>query len=390
MADPVPLGTTVPARRKWWLRTGGTFLLVSILVHVLFGVGAGYMIIQKMVTKPKPTFTASAASAPAAPNREHQVQMQKKQQAMSAPPQLKRITTTAPNPKVALPQMPTLPTTNTSLAPTAMSGMRGAGVSLSMGTVAGSGGGRSGGLNLFGFQDRRGPGLEGTFYDLKQTITRQPTNMTPDLYGKIVVDFVNGGFNAGLLTRFFKSERKVYAPWIWIPRSYAELGPAAFELQNIVQPRMWCVHYRGRVTAPASFTFHFVGAGDDVLFVRFGGKLVLDRGWYVHTNWKSQADYAYDFSPIPHGFAKGDAIKVEAGGTYPIEILIGEQPGGETFATLLQEVEGTAYDKDAKGNPILPVFRMSADLPAASTAERPYPPHRDDGPVWRAEPPEKN
>ena len=121
------------------------------------------------------------------------------------------------------------------------------------------------------------------------------------------------------------------------------------------------------------------------MLVRFNRRLVLDRCWYIRTNWKPLANYSYDFSTIPNGFAKGDAIRVEAGQSYPMEVLIGEQPGGEGFATLLQEVEGVTYDKDSKGNPILPVFRLADVKPAASTPDAPYPPHRDDGPVWKVD-----
>ena len=197
----------------------------------------------------------------------------------------------------------------------------------------------------------------------------------------------NGGFNAGLLNRFFKADKPVYTTQIWIPNIPADLGPAAFGLGKVVQPKMWCVYYKGQVTAPESFTFHFVGAGDDVMLVKFNGKLVLDRCWYIRTNWRAMKNYDYGFSQIPNGFAKGDAIQVEAGKTYPLEVMIGEQPGGFSFATLLQEVDGVTYDKDAKGNPILPVFRMSSAKPASNAPGRTYPPHRDDGPVWKAEPP---
>ena len=186
-----------------------------------------------------------------------------------------------------------------------------------------------------------------------------------------------------MLARFFRNASSLYTTQIWIPKISADHGPAAFHLENIVKPSLWCVLYKGQVVAPQSFTFHFVGAGDDVMLVRFNGRLVLDRCWYIRTNWKPLADYSYDFSKIPKGFAKGDAIQVRAGESYPMEVLIGEQPGGEGFATLLQEIDGISYDKDSHGNPILPVFRMADLKPAASTPEAPYPPHRDDGPVWK-------
>ncbi len=389
-AAPVPSSPNGPARRGWWLRLGGNFLLVSILAHVLFGLVATYLIVQTIQAKRKQTF-AGASQAPSAPTRsiEHKVQMQKKQQTMSAPAPVKRITTTS-NARVALPAMPAMPKMDSAITPLAMAGMGGTGMGLGMGTGGGGaggggGGGGGGGLSLFGLRTG-GTGLAGTFYDLKQTTTRQPTNMTPDQYGKIMIDFANGGFNTGLLSRFFKGSRPVYATQIWIPIIDADQGPAAFQLQNLVQPKMWCVHYRGQVTAPGSFTFHFVGEGDDILMVKFNNRLVLERNWYSHANWRAQANYDYGYDNFPNGCAKGDAIPVEAGKSYPIEIIIGEQPGGKSCAVLMQEIEGTAYIKDAKGNPILPVFRMSNAQPAASTAQRPYPPHRDDGPVWKAEP----
>ena len=392
----VPYSTTPisapvgPRRYPWyhWRRLGFNFLTISIAAHIVFSLIATYLIVQTIQTKRKQNF-AGSPQAPAAATREieHQVHMQKKQQTMSAPPPLKRITTTS-NTKIVLPAVPAMPKTDSAIIPVSMSAMGGSGVGLSMGTggASGSGGGGGGGLAIFGLHTG-GEGLAGTFYDLKQTPGRQSTNMTPELYGKIITDFANSGFNAGLLSRFFKADKPVYATQIWIPKIPAELGPAAFQLEKVVAPRMWCVYYKGQVTAPDSFTFHFVGAGDDVMLVKFDGKLVLARCWYIRTNWKPQANYAYDFSDIPNGFAKGDAIQVEGGHTYPIEVVIGEQPGGQSFATLLQEIDGVTYDKDAKGNPILPVFRMSSATPAASTADRPYPPHRDDGPVWKAVPP---
>ena len=368
-----------------WRRLGFNFLTISILAHLFFGVGATYLVVQSIQAKRKQNFAAPAAGA-SAPARalEHKVQMQKKQQTMSAPAAVKRITTTS-NVKVALPAMPAMPKMDSTITPLAMAGMGGTGVGLSMGGGGGGEGGGGGGMNLFGVRTG-GVGLVGTFYDLKQTPGRQPTDMTPSNYGKVITEFAKSGFNMGILSRYFKSDKPIYATQIWIPQIPADLGPAAFGLEKVVQPKMWCVHYKGRVIAPGSFTFHFVGAGDDVMIVKFNGREVLSRCWFVDTGWKSQADYQYHFSNIPHGFAKGDAITVEAGQVYPMEVVIGEQPGGRSFATLLQQVDGTFYEKDRYDNPILPVFRMSNAKPASDSPGRAYPPHRDDGPVWRPEP----
>ena len=65
-------------------------------------------------------------------------------------------------------------------------------------------------------------------------------------------------------------------------------------------------------------------------------------------------------------------------------MLIGEQPGGRVFFSLLMEQEGAEYRKDARGNPILPVFRV-ADIPVTEPEKgQTFPPYEPNGPVWRA------
>ncbi len=385
---PVPPSPPVAPRYPWyhWRRLGFNFLTISILAHLLFALVAAYLIVQVIRPQRKQSFGGGAADSGPKHAIEHKVQMQKQRQSMSAPT-AKRVTTTGLS-KVALPTMPSMPAMDSAITPVSMSAMSGAtGLGLGKGNGNGNGngggGGGGGGIgSLFGVRTG-GAGLTGTFYDLKQNTDRQSTNMTPDEYGKILIDFVRGDFNADVLSRFYKGPKPLYTTQIWIPIIPADLGPAAFGLQAQVKPMMWCVHYKGTVTAPGSFTFHFVGAGDDVMLVKFDGKLVLDRCWYIHTGWQAQANYSYGYSFIENGFAKGDAITVEAGKTYPLEVLIGEQPGGEGFAALLQEIDGASYNKDSKGNPILPVFRMSSALPASDSQGRTFPPHRNDGPVWR-------
>jgi hypothetical protein len=50
---------------------------------------------------------------------------------------------------------------------------------------------------------------------------------------------------------------------------------------------------------------------------------------------------------------------VQVGSYYPMEILIGEQPGGEFFADLLVEKDGVADKKEGHGSPLLPIFRVA-------------------------------
>jgi hypothetical protein len=314
--------------------------------------------------------------------------------AMSAPPSAKRVTTTGLS-KVSLPAMPAMPSMS-SLAPAGVSGMGAGGLApgaLGGGGMGGMGGGGGKGINFFGVGG--GSGLVGTFYDLKQTFSKQPNGMTPQKYAQELTAFLRSNWNPAFFTKYFRGPQTLYTTQILVPNMPADEGPTAFNLKTQVKPGMWVVYYKGNVIPTESGTYHFVGAGDDVLMVRFNNRLVLARNWdnptfgVVDTNWKPLADYNYGFSLIPKGFAKGNAIEVLAGNSYPMEVLIGEQPGGSCFAAVLIEKEGVEYKKDAKGNPIVPVFRMTtAPLPALKPGMT-YPPHAEEGPLWRSKPPEK-
>jgi hypothetical protein len=70
-----------------------------------------------------------------------------------------------------------------------------------------------------------------------------------------------------------------------------------------------------------------------------------------------------------------------------MEILIGEQPGGHSGFCLMIEKEGVEYTKDSRGNPILPVFRLSSQkLITPPPGSGQYPPHLDNGPIWQSKP----
>ena len=70
-----------------------------------------------------------------------------------------------------------------------------------------------------------------------------------------------------------------------------------------------------------------------------------------------------------------------------MEVLIGEEPGGDFFADLLIEKEGVSYEKDSQGNPILPPFRVANVPPPTAQKGQKQLPVEKDRTVWRAEKP---
>ncbi len=252
----------------------------------------------------------------------------------------------------------------------------------------GSPGIRPGGTKtFFGEREQTANGFVGTFYDLKQTRSGKPTNVSPDEYHTIFRKFVREHWRESVLADYFHAPQKLYTPQIFIPNMPADEGPKAFDLEGKVKPSRWLVHYKARVAPPTDGTFHFVGGGDDVLVVRFGGKVVLDRCWYQQDEeWKTARNYDYGYTGIPNGFARGDALRLKAGQFYDMEVLIGEQPGGLVFFSLLLEEEGVEYRRDGRGNPLLPVFRLAGGpLPEPQEGQT-FPPYEPVGPVWKAAP----
>ncbi len=152
MEDPALPQPPVAKKKPWWWAR--EFLIVSIAVHLLFGVGAGYFVVSRYTAKRKLTFQAGPKSPnPSERALQHKVQMQQKTQ--SAPPAVtKRVLTTGLS-KVTLPDMPSLPVPKQATQPVMM-GAAGATSRLGAATGApGSAGGTGTGsqINFFGIRD---------------------------------------------------------------------------------------------------------------------------------------------------------------------------------------------------------------------------------------------
>jgi hypothetical protein len=134
--------------------TSGKVLALVISLHVIAGIGAGYIVVAHIQAKRKMTFTGGPPTTNASQRAlEHKVAMGKKRNVMSAPAQAKRITTSGLS-KVALPDMPSMPSA-TEVMPGRMSGMGGFGFGPGGGGGGGLGDGGGGGdVNFFGLRSR--------------------------------------------------------------------------------------------------------------------------------------------------------------------------------------------------------------------------------------------
>lgn len=308
-------------------------------------------------------------------------------------------------------------------------------VGLGEGLDLGSGLGDDG--NGLGSGKSGGSALEGTFYDLKLTRNGAATPLAnpkggihEPLFIEAVSEFLKNWSEAAL-NKYYKSPRKLYASNFYLPAAMAEYAPIAYECKEKCKPSGWIAIYRGRVKAPKTGTFRFVGTGDDFLAVRFNRKTVLEAGYRIPSMWdkanprayhvssagngkayraeikagKDKKHPGYDFIQVPGmtiwnnevgGLTAGIEFDVKEGKTYPIEIAISEIPGGLFgFVVFIQEKTGDKFPTDPK---TLDIFRTNFSLPNKAEITKllreakclrgdpQCPPYNEDSLIWTAAP----
>jgi hypothetical protein len=416
---------------SFWRKLGGGSLSISLIIHGII-LAVGLILIIQVIPPPKPLpvdFMPSGGGG-GDPSANNKVKTKQRKAMSSVAPRVAAKDAvgsfTLPEPESSdISALPSLSggAISGGLGGSGSGGGRGTGTGTGFGAGTGPGmGGGTGKMNPFGMMEPANNALVGTFYDLKQTKNNRPTpigqetdwGQIQEKYRNIVADFTKRGWNERQLNEYFQAPQKLYQTKIFMPTMEADGAPKAFGQDNIPGSR-WLVVYRGSVMPPKTGKYRFVGAGDDVLAVRFAGKNVFDYGYesatgnvsLYHNRQKLEKppredrdwDHARKDVTMPEplkiyrysglhprhtsdifGLAVGLEFEAREGTSYPIEILIGETPGGLFSGYLLIEEVGAQYQKDSTGSPILPLFRLDNNPPAVPT---PGPPFDPNGPVWK-------
>jgi hypothetical protein len=414
--------TTAPPKRSIWQKLGAGSLSISIIIHGIL-VLIGLIIVVKIIPpeeEKKVDFMPKSGGG-GSPSAQSQAQ---KHRVQMTQPNLARVAAAGAVSNITLPEPDEISqmTSLGSLSSGSMSkglGGGGSGGGKGEGNGMGIGSGMAPGLsdgtgnkNPFGMVSAERGALVGTFYDLKQTKSGKPNEMTVEKTREILQEVTRRGLKESSFNDYFRAPRQLYQTKFLVPTMSADGAPAAFEVEKEVQPKMWAVVYRGAVQAPKSGKFRFVGAGDDVLVVRFNNRPVFDFGYTIagigrnlpkeiagisdnseiERNLKKETpmklpltQYKYENTPTLNndigGVAVGPEFNVEAGKTYPVEIMISEIPGGLFSMCLMIEEVGVTYEKDPAGFPILPLFRIDGNPPADIKGQAP--PIAKDGPIWK-------
>ncbi len=409
-------------RSSFWKRIGGDGLIISVVFHgVLLLFFAAWVIVtitDEAKTDPETFATGSGGGAKGERAKVYEHKMTPRN-AQNLARTSARITSKSATASVALPDLPT------TAAPSLMAGLSGGGSSKGFGGGSGGGIGSGKGVgvgnsrNFVGvFGSKLGTvGLVGTFYDLKQDSGRQATDMmgpAPETIGPVnaaavrayvkeVHEFVDGRWAESRLRKFHRAPDLLVASQFFIPRRSANSAPEAYGVAGEVRPSRWIAHYKGRVKAPVTGKFRFVGFGDDILVVRWDNKVALDAGYdapsidavtVVH---HADPDRAYDqFAGkprVPHvdylgsvpgaphiRFRGGPWIDVVAGTSYAMEVLVGETPGGVFHCHLGIEIStGKREGGQFQGERAVRLFKIgSGELPPEIAG--------GDGTGWKMDP----
>jgi hypothetical protein len=382
MEEPHPLKKNLWQR---WMAWSGSFLVISILLHVILLGGATILVVQVVQgRKEKMKFTAPPPSA--AGSVEHKVKPSKKT-AAAAPAVSKRIASTAANASIALPAMDMNASTGPDVMASVMSGLGSAGLGSGAGGAAGMASMPLAGLTAFGFKGGgRNDGLIGRLYDLKQTKDRRETDIKDDGFwknphqvdgmdfhqqqsfsgkvmrdptqhhllspsvlneAKVINSFLGGSWDEKILLDYYRSQDPMVAYQWSIPMSSPKDAVKAFGVESEVKPTHIMIHYKGFVTAPRDMTIRFrCMLRGGVMAVRFENNNVLLATYSTSAllNTKSfefKDDYPnYDKGKGVNyydGQAKGKWFRVHAGEKYPVEIFISMGEGGFGSGLMIEE-----------------------------------------------------
>ena len=406
-----PEGTAVPAveevqatrsKRTFWQKLGGEGLTISLIIHLVLILIAAIWVISTVtdsVKKDPDSFSTGQGGGAAGDKAKQFKTRAQPKNPKSMAKNAARITSKSSTATISLPDLPT------SSVASLNTGMMGGGSSKGFG--GGSGGGIGSGMgvgrgngrnfvSVFGSKTAIS-GLPGTFYDFKQNKAGKPTPMmggAPEkfgdpsngpaigLYNKEVNEFFDKGFAVSSLSNVFRAPDTLLASQIFIPPCPATEAPKAYGVDKECKPSRWIAHYRGAVKAPQTGKFRFVGSGDDFMAVRWNRKVALDSGYQqfltggenVYKDFGNKKCDETHPSRTGKPMRAGPWISITKDAEVPMEVVIGETPGGTFYAILCIEVMAP----NGKGEGNLKLFRMTSDeLPDAIKNGHPSVPNVD-------------
>jgi hypothetical protein len=313
---------------------GPSGMVISLIVHAVAFFVAGLFVVFTVLPKPPPEFEPPPpAVRPKMKLKKPKIKIQKSSQ----PKPSSRIVAKVKTAKMPEIQIPDIMGTGEGL----MGGLGTGGDFMDIPDI--------GEVTVFGGGQSMGSDMEVSYYNLNFLRNGNVNPMSGDEgseYEYVIQKFIQSGFRKSVLAKYYRSPRKLYATTVMIPTAVSTVAPAAFN-EDMNYGFYWAALFEGDLVHKDGITFRFWGASDDVLDVAIDGELVL------------AANFNQDKMILGNTYRVGsDWITLEPGERRKLQIIVGENAGGEFAAQLLVEVEGKEYKLNDQGVKIFEAFAM--------------------------------
>ena len=214
-------------------------------------------------------------------------------------------------------------------------------------------------VSIFGGGQSIGNDFEGEVYSLLHTRSGGAANMDPEMFKDVLRKYVLSGWKNSVLTRYYRSPKKLYSSHVMIPPMVTAMAPGMFGVPELEDYFLF-VKYEGKLVYKEDIKFRFWGIGDAYIFVNVDGKEVLLNCWDNHRDrfdWLSSSVGSGTYLLGNQYLAVGEWIELKAGEAVDMKVLFGEWTGGIFSGMLLVEVDGVEYPTSRSGGPLLPAFK---------------------------------
>ncbi len=227
-------------------------------------------------------------------------------------------------------------------------------------------------MTLMGGQASVGNDLIGTYYYFQQLRDGSDSNVRGNRNAEFqnrLREFFQRGWDPAVFSRYWRAPTRLFATQFFIPSTISAKGPDYFGDSRLVEAAHWLAHYKGKISHKDGGRFRFWGTSDDFLFVRINDRTVLDATYPT----RRDSNYAEWLRYAPADDRKyqvtannrfrwyvGNWFEIEPGEEVDMEVLLGEEPGGEFWAMLAVQEEGVEYpERPYLPGPLLPVFKTA-------------------------------
>ena len=236
-------------------------------------------------------------------------------------------------------------------------------------------------MTILGGEKTIGNDLVGTFYYFPRSrnggSTDVPqTSRNDDAYKNLIQEFLDSGWDPSVWDDYWRAPTKLYATQFFIPGTNSGVAPDKFGFTDrTATANYWACHYKGKIGFPPELKeeypdgarFRFWAYGDNVLFIRINGEVIIDASMEGRNYNDNLADRRGEDVPLHNQYRiaglparVSNWFEMKPDEPTDMEVVFGEQPGGGFACMVCIQQEGVEYpERPRKPGPILPIFKTS-------------------------------